>query len=57
MLRHTAWMLTIATIVFNAAAAWPDFIGTSRHAVIPVLFVVVVEAARHSIGRTLTSRP
>ncbi len=57
MLRHTAWMLTIATIGFNAAAAWPDSIGTSMHAVIPVLFVVVVEAARHSIGWTLTSRP
>jgi predicted DNA-binding protein (UPF0251 family) len=51
MLRHTAWLLTAATIVFNAAAAWPDPIGTGMHAVIPILFVVVVEAARHAIGR------
>jgi hypothetical protein len=52
MLRHTAWLLTTATIAFNSAAAWPDPIGTGMHAVIPVLFVVVVEAARHAIGRT-----
>ncbi|WP_409000794.1 DUF2637 domain-containing protein [Streptomyces europaeiscabiei] len=52
MLRHTAWLLTASTIAFNAATAWPDPIGTGMHAVIPVLFVVVVEAARHAIGRT-----
>jgi hypothetical protein len=52
MLRHTAWLLTAATIAFNAAAAWPDPVGTGMHAVIPLLFVVVVEAARHAIGRT-----
>lgn len=52
MLRHTAWLLTTATIAFNAATAWPDPIGTGMHAVIPILFVVVVEAARHAIGRT-----
>lgn len=50
MLRHTAWLLTAATIAFNAAAAWPDPIGTGMHAVIPILFVVIVEAARHAIG-------
>ena len=52
MLRHTAWLLTAATIAFNGAVAWPDPIGVGMHAVIPVLFVVVVEAARHAIGRT-----
>lgn len=52
MLRHTAWLLTTATIAFNGAVAWPDPIGTGMHAVIPILFVVVVEAARHAIGRT-----
>lgn len=52
LLRHTAWLLTAATIAFNAAAAWPDPLGTGMHAVIPVLFVVVVEAGRHAIGRT-----
>ncbi|MGW0926439.1 DUF2637 domain-containing protein, partial [Streptomyces sp. NPDC002755] len=40
-----------ATIAFNGAAAWPDPLGTGMHAVIPILFVVSVEAARHAIGR------
>jgi predicted DNA-binding protein (UPF0251 family) len=52
LLRHTAWLLTAATIAFNGAAAWPDPIGVGMHASIPILFVVVVEAARHAIGRT-----
>ncbi len=51
MLRQTAWLLTLATIAFNGAAAWPDPLGVGMHAVIPVLFVVSVEAARHAIGR------
>lgn len=51
LLRHTAWLLTAATIAFNAATAWPDPVGTAMHAVIPVLFVVVVEAARNAVGR------
>ncbi|MFC4469213.1 DUF2637 domain-containing protein [Streptomyces xiangluensis] len=51
ILRQTAWLLTVATIAFNGAAAWPDPLGVGMHAVIPILFVVVVEAARHAIGR------
>jgi hypothetical protein len=51
LLRQTAWLLTAATLAFNAATAWPDPLGTAMHAVIPVLFVVAVEAARHAIGR------
>lgn len=51
LLRQTAWLLTIATIAFNGAAAWPDPLGVGMHAVIPILFVVAVEAARHAIGR------
>jgi hypothetical protein len=51
LLRHTAWLLTSATIAFNSAAAWPDPLGVAMHAVIPLLFVVTVEAARHAIGR------
>ncbi|MFI8093915.1 DUF2637 domain-containing protein [Streptomyces sp. NPDC086080] len=50
-LRQTAWLLTAATIAFNGAAAWPDPLGVGMHAVIPVLFVVAVEAARHAVGR------
>ncbi|MET8812865.1 DUF2637 domain-containing protein [Streptomyces sp. NPDC004549] len=51
MLRQTAWLLTAATIAFNGAAAWPDPLGVGMHAVIPILFVVSVEAARHAVGR------
>ncbi|MEV8294814.1 DUF2637 domain-containing protein [Streptomyces rochei] len=51
LLRQTAWLLTASTIAFNGAAAWPDPLGVGMHGVIPVLFVVSVEAARHAIGR------
>ena len=51
LLRQTAWLLTAATIAFNAAASWGDPLGMAMHAVIPVLFVVVVEASRHAVGR------
>ncbi|KOG53467.1 membrane protein [Streptomyces griseoflavus] len=51
LLRQTAWLLTAATIAFNGAAAWPDPLGVGMHAVIPLLFVVAVEAARHAVGR------
>ncbi|WP_443071341.1 DUF2637 domain-containing protein [Streptomyces sp. NBC_01465] len=51
LLRQTAWLLTAATIAFNGATAWPDPLGVGMHAVIPILFVVSVEAARHAVGR------
>ena len=51
LLRQTAWLLTGATVVFNAASSWGDPLAMGMHAIIPVLFVVVVEAARHAIGR------
>ncbi|MEV8098843.1 DUF2637 domain-containing protein [Kitasatospora sp. NPDC085879] len=51
-LRMIAWMLTAGTIAFNAAVSWPDPVGTTMHALIPVLFVIVVEAARHVVRRT-----
>nr|WP_227025234.1 DUF2637 domain-containing protein [Streptomyces tsukubensis] len=51
LLRQAAWLLTAATIAFNGATAWPDPLGVGMHAVIPLLFVVCVEAARHAIGR------
>ncbi|MCM2426910.1 DUF2637 domain-containing protein [Streptomyces sp. RKAG337] len=51
LLRQTAWLLTAATIAFNGAAAWPDPVGVGMHGIIPVLFVVCVEAARHAVGR------
>lgn len=51
LLRPAAWAFTLATIAFNAATSWPHLLGTSMHAAIPALFVVIVEAARHAIGR------
>jgi hypothetical protein len=51
LLRHIAWLLTSATIVFNASASWPHPLGVAMHAVIPLLFVAATEAARHAIGR------
>lgn len=55
MLRTLAHLLTVATIVFNAAAApgpvSADPIGTAMHAVIPVMFIAAVEAARRLVVR------
>lgn len=51
VLRHGAWLLTGATIVFNASILWPDPLGAAMHGVIPILFIVAVEAARHAVGR------
>lgn len=54
-LRYVAWALTGATIAFNAAAGGTsitkDPVGASMHAVIPVLFIIATEAARHYVGR------
>lgn len=50
-LRPAAWFLTAATISFNASISWPDPIAVGMHAVTPALFVIVVEAARHAVGR------
>ncbi|MGW6865887.1 DUF2637 domain-containing protein [Streptomyces sp. NPDC054901] len=56
MLRLLAHALTLATIVFNAySGARPpleDPLGAAMHAVMPVLFVAVVEAVRHLIIKT-----
>ncbi|MFE2045331.1 DUF2637 domain-containing protein [Streptomyces sp. NPDC059477] len=55
ILRWTAHALTAATVAFNAAAppgpVMDDPLAASMHGVIPVLFIVAVEAARHYIGR------
>ncbi|MEU5097618.1 DUF2637 domain-containing protein [Streptomyces sp. NPDC020996] len=55
MLRTVAHLLTVATIVFNAAAApgpmTADPVGTGMHAVIPLMFVATVEAARRLVVR------
>ncbi|MFD9686803.1 DUF2637 domain-containing protein [Kitasatospora sp. NPDC059088] len=49
--RQTAWFLTIATIVMNSASAWGRPLAMGMHAVVPVLFVIIVEVARHAVGR------
>jgi hypothetical protein len=51
ILRQLAWVLTGATIVFNAASAWPKLLSSAMHAVVPLLFVAAIEAARHTVGR------
>ncbi|OIV36962.1 hypothetical protein BIV57_13290 [Mangrovactinospora gilvigrisea] len=57
-LRYTAWLLTVATVVLNGALDWPDPIGTAMHAVLPILPVIVVEAARHALAAASgTGRP
>ncbi|MFG2845968.1 DUF2637 domain-containing protein [Kitasatospora sp. NPDC048296] len=51
LVRPTAWLLTVATIAFNASASWPDPLGVGMHAVIPILFIIISEAGRHAIAR------
>ncbi|WP_042422246.1 DUF2637 domain-containing protein [Streptacidiphilus anmyonensis] len=51
ILRQLAWVLTGATIVFNAASAWPRPLASGMHGVVPLLFVAAIEAARHTVGR------
>ncbi|MEV7775426.1 DUF2637 domain-containing protein [Kitasatospora sp. NPDC086791] len=51
LLRQTAWFLTAATIVMNSASAWGRPLAMGMHAVVPILFVIIVEAARHAVGR------
>ena len=50
LLRPSAWFLTAATILFNASASG-DLLGAGMHAVIPLQFVVVIEAGRHAVVR------
>ncbi|MFE9424194.1 DUF2637 domain-containing protein [Kitasatospora sp. NPDC006697] len=54
LLRHFAWVLTAATIAFNAAASWPDVLGSAMHAVIPLVFIAVIEALRHAIAKAMS---
>ncbi|RIH58220.1 hypothetical protein D3C59_36550 [Streptomyces sp. SHP22-7] len=53
-----AHLLTVATVVFNAAAAeggvTGDPLGTAMHGVIPLLFIVAVEPPAGRSSRRLT---
>ncbi|MFI9772172.1 DUF2637 domain-containing protein [Streptomyces sp. NPDC052415] len=64
LMRQSAWILTGATIYFNASAGipdpttanpypslWDDPVAVGMHAVLPLLFVATVEAARHAVRR------
>ncbi|MBV9023833.1 MAG: DUF2637 domain-containing protein [Streptomycetaceae bacterium] len=51
LLRYIAWLLTAATITFNAASSWPDALGSAMHATIPLLFIAVTEAMRNAIAK------
>ncbi|WP_051708942.1 DUF2637 domain-containing protein [Streptomyces sp. NRRL S-350] len=51
LLRYIAWLLTAATIFFNAASSWPDVLGSAMHGTIPVLFIAVTEAMRNAIAK------
>lgn len=55
LLRHIAWLLTIATVAFNAMAAYPDILASVMHAAIPLLFIAITEAVRHAVA-TATAR-
>ncbi|MFB7938307.1 DUF2637 domain-containing protein [Streptomyces sp. NPDC056049] len=56
LLRLIAHLLTVATIVFNINAGEKapaeDPLAAAMHGVLPVLFVAVIEAARHLIIHT-----
>ncbi|MEU2354467.1 DUF2637 domain-containing protein [Streptomyces misionensis] len=50
LLRHIAWLLTVATVTFNAFSSYPDILASFMHAVIPLLFIAITEAVRHAIA-------
>ncbi|WP_181140717.1 DUF2637 domain-containing protein [Streptomyces sp. Ru62] len=59
VLRWFAWVLTVATVVFNASSGWPadgsagwmDYVEAAAHATMPGLVVVITEALRRAIAR------
>ncbi|MGW1616153.1 DUF2637 domain-containing protein [Streptomyces sp. NPDC002285] len=50
LLRHIAWLLTVATVAFNAFSSYPDMLASFMHAAIPLLFIAIAEAVRHAIA-------
>lgn len=59
ILRWFAWVLTAATVLFNASSGWPadgsagwmDYVEAAAHATMPGLVVVITEALRRAIAR------
>ncbi|MGW7598134.1 DUF2637 domain-containing protein [Streptomyces antimycoticus] len=56
LLRFLAHGLTGATIWFNAASAMPDQLAAGMHAVLPILFVTAIEAARRLVIKAANLR-
>ncbi|MGQ4517361.1 DUF2637 domain-containing protein [Streptomyces sp. DW26H14] len=57
LVRFVAYVLTASTVYFNARAARDgDVTGAIMHGVVPILFIVAVEAARHLILRAARLR-
>ncbi|WP_216586615.1 DUF2637 domain-containing protein [Streptomyces brasiliscabiei] len=60
-IRYPVWLLTAATVVLNAASSAPrnrpwellDYVAAFAHAVVPILFIMVVELGRTSIDRVV----
>ncbi|MEV7442007.1 DUF2637 domain-containing protein [Streptomyces sp. NPDC091204] len=60
-IRYPVWLLTGATIVLNGASAAPqtgawtltDYVATFAHAVVPLLFITVVEIGKTAIDRVV----
>jgi hypothetical protein len=59
--RYPVWLLTAATVLLNAFSAAPhgrawqpmDYLAAGAHAVVPVLFITVVEVGRTAIDRVV----
>ncbi|MDV9190940.1 DUF2637 domain-containing protein, partial [Streptomyces sp. SR27] len=59
--RYPVWLLTAATVVLNAASAAPeagawtftDRVAVFAHAVVPLLFITVVEVGKTAIDRVV----
>ncbi|MCX5207703.1 DUF2637 domain-containing protein [Streptomyces sp. NBC_00237] len=60
LFRHIGHLLTLCTIAFNAKSGdqsiTGDPVGAVYHAAMPLLFIAVVEAARHLVIRTAQVR-
>lgn len=50
-LRWLVRLLTMGTVAANAAAGWPDPVGTGLHLAAPVMILAVVEAVRSVLLR------
>ncbi|MBB0231984.1 DUF2637 domain-containing protein [Streptomyces calidiresistens] len=59
-IRYPVWLLTAATMALNSASAAPtggweplDYVAVAAHAVVPVLFIAIVEIGRYVIDQVV----